>query len=62
MEFKEILLLAVKELFFIFNGRLYKLVDGVAMGSPLGPTLANASLVYFGKNWLQNYPFDFKSY
>ena len=30
------------------------------MGSPLGPTLANAFLVHFEKNWLQNCPSDFK--
>ena len=30
------------------------------MGSPLGPMLANAFLVYFEKNWLQNCPSDFK--
>ena len=30
------------------------------MGSPLGPTLANAFLVYFEKNWLQNCPSDLK--
>ena len=50
-EFKEILSLATKESYYIFNGKLYKEVDGVAMGSPLGPTLANAFLVYFEKNW-----------
>ena len=44
----------------IFNEQLYKQFDGVAMGSPLGPTLANAFLVYFEKNWLQNCPSDFK--
>ena len=27
---------------------------------PLGPTLANAFLVHFEKNWLQNYPSHFK--
>ena len=27
--------------FFAFNDKLYKQIDGVAMGSPLGPTLAN---------------------
>ena len=32
------------------------------MGSPLGPTLANAFLVHFEKNWLQNFPSDFKAY
>ena len=26
---------------FLYNSKLYKQVDGVAMGSPLGPTLAN---------------------
>ena len=30
------------------------------MGSLLGPTLANAFLVHFEKNWLQNCPSDFK--
>ena len=50
IEFKELLSLATKESYFIFNGQLYKQVDGVAMGSPLGPTLANAFLVHFEKN------------
>ena len=30
------------------------------MDSSLGPTLTNAFLVYVEKNWLQNYPSDFK--
>ena len=32
------------------------------MGSPLGSTLANVFLVYFEKDWLQNFPFDLKSH
>ena len=32
------------------------------MGSPLGPTFANAFLAHFGKNWLQNCPSDFKTH
>ena len=44
----------------VFNRQLYKQVHGVAMGSLLGPTLANAFLVHFEKNWLQNCPSDFK--
>ena len=32
------------------------------MGSPLGVTLANAFLVDFEKNWLQNCPSDLKLY
>ena len=62
IELKELLSLSTKESYFIFNGKLYKQVDVVAMGSPLGPTLAIAFLVHFEKNWLQNCPSDFKTY
>ena len=40
IEFEELLSLVTKESYFIFNGKLYKQVYGVAMGSPLGPILA----------------------
>ena len=42
--------------------KLMEQVDGVAMGSPLGLTMANAFLVHFEKNWLQNSPSDLKPY
>ena len=51
IEFKELQFLATKEPYFFFNGKLYKQVHGVGMGSPLGPTLANVFLVHFEKNW-----------
>ena len=35
-------------------------IDGVAMGSPLGPTLANAFLVYHEKNWLEHCPLEYR--
>ena len=41
-ELKELLSLATKDSRFIFEGTLYKQIDGMAMGSPLGPPLANA--------------------
>ena len=56
---KILLLLPRKESYFIFNGKLFKQVNGDAMGSPLSPTLANAFLVHL-QNWLQNCPSDFK--
>ena len=59
-ELKQLLCLATKEPYFIFNGLLYKQIDGVAMGSPLGPFLANAFLSYYEKNWLNNCPQGFK--
>ena len=40
-QFKELLELCTKELHFSFNGEMFRQVDGVAMGSPLGPVLAN---------------------
>ena len=43
---KQLLCLATKVSYFIFNGFLYKQIDGVVMGSPLGSSLANAFLPY----------------
>ena len=48
------------ELSLIFDYLLYKQVDGVAIGSPLDPTLANASLCCYEKEWLDNCPIHFK--
>ena len=45
-ELKQLLCLATKESYFMFNGLPYKQTDGVATGSPLGPSLANAFLSY----------------
>ena len=61
-EFKELLSLATKKSYFIFNELLYKQIDGVAMGSPLGPTLANAFLCFYEKKWLEQCPEEFKDY
>ena len=40
-ELVELLNLAVKHQLFQIDGKLYEQVDGVAMGSPLGPLMAN---------------------
>ena len=55
-DFKEMLQLAVKDSLLIFNGKYYVQRDGVAMGSPLGPTLANVFLCYWEEIWLQKCP------
>ena len=41
-ELIELLRIATKNQLFQFEGNLYEQVDGVAMGSPLGPLMANA--------------------
>ena len=51
---------ATSESSFIFDFLLYKQIDGVAMGSPLRPTLANAFLCHHEKEWLENCPSHFK--
>ena len=38
--------LATEEVEFSFNNTLNRQIDGIAMGSPLGPTLANIFMGY----------------
>ena len=40
-ELRNLLEICTKEMHFSFNGEIYKQVNGVAMGSPLGPVIAN---------------------
>ena len=39
---------------FIFNGQYYDQIDGVAMGSPLGPVLVNIFMGHFEEKWVLN--------
>ena len=43
------------------TSKLYKQIDGVAIGSPLGPTLANSFLCHYEKIWFDECPSQFKS-
>ena len=40
---------------FLFNGNYYDQIDDVAMGSPLGPVLANLFMEYHEKTWLEEF-------
>ena len=40
---------------FLFNDEIYDQIDGVAMGSPLGPVLANIFMGHYEKIWIENY-------
>ena len=58
--FRNFLNIATKETFFMVNNKYYKQVDGVAMGSPLGPALGNIFMCSFEKKWLHDCRNDFK--
>ena len=47
---------------FLYKDQLYRQVDGVAMGSPLGPTLANFFLGHIEKELFSNIDFAPKFY
>ena len=59
-QISDMLSLTTKESVILFDSEFYNQVDGVSMGSPLGPTLANAFLCYHEKKWLDDCPIDFK--
>ena len=59
-QLKKFLNIATSESVFLFNNELYSQVDGVCMGSCLGPTYANAFLCHFENIWLDECPTDFK--
>ena len=40
----------------MFESKFYNQIDCVAMGSPLGPVLANLFMEYYEQKWLQ--PFE----
>ena len=59
-EFRELLELATKQSWFIFDGTYYQQIDGVAMGNPLGPTLANIFMCHFESQWVEQLPPNIK--
>ena len=56
----EMLSLTIKELIFLFDMAFYIQVDGVAMGSLLGPSLANFFLYHHETKLLNDCPKKFK--
>ena len=54
-ELKKLLLFATSHSHFIFNRKFYNQIDGVAMGSPLVPFLANIFMGFYASKWLNEY-------
>jgi hypothetical protein len=59
-QLRKILMLCTRECKFLFNGDTYEQKDGVAMGSPLGPTLANIFMVNFEEKFVNTAPDSIK--
>ena len=59
-EFENLLNFTTQESYFTCNDILYKQKDGVAMGSPLGSTVANVFLSFYEMKWLEQCPNEFK--
>ena len=57
---RKFLNIATSDSVFLFNDKMYSQVDGVCMGSCLGPTYANAFLCHFESIWLNDCPITFK--
>ena len=54
-QLKKLFLFATSQTHFLFNGVYYDQVDGVCMGSPLGPVLANLFMGIREKEWIESY-------
>ena len=54
-ELNKLFLFATSQTQFIFNGKFYNQIDGVAMGSPLAPVLANIFMDFYESKWLNEY-------
>ena len=58
-KFCKLLNFSVKESHFIFNKQLYDQIDSVAVGSPLGPSLANLFMCTVERKFLDDFPSEF---
>ena len=56
----KLLNLATRDSVFTFEDKVYNQIDGVGMGSCLGPLYADCFMGFYEKKWLDNCPIDFK--
>ena len=54
-ELRSLFTVATAQTHFLFNGSFYDQIDGVAMGSPLAPVLANLFMGHHEKLWSGNF-------
>ena len=65
-ELKKLFIIAKAQIHFTFLDSFYDQIDGVSMGSPLAPILANTFMDYHEQKWLNEYkgnsPSHFRRY
>ena len=54
-ELIKLFLFPTSQTHFIFNSKFHNQIDGVAMGSPLAPVLANVFMGFHESKWLNKY-------
>ena len=54
-ELKKLFEFTTSVTYFLFQGTFYDQIDGVAMGSPIGPVLANLFIGYYETLWLNSF-------
>ena len=54
-ELKKLFPFAILQTYFVFNSRFYNQIDGIAIGSPLAPVLANIFIGFHESKWLNKY-------
>ena len=59
-QFEKLLRVALCSNYFLLDGIAYQQVDDVAMGSPWGPSLANAFLTHYKQIWLNDWSIYFE--
>ena len=52
-DIRKLFRIATSETHFTFNGSIFDQIDGVAMGSPLAPVLANLFMGFHEQNWIE---------
>ena len=53
-QLRKLFVIATTQSHFLFKGEIYEQIDGVAMGSPLAPTLANLFMGHHEQMWSEN--------
>ena len=54
-ELTELFHFATQKTHFLFDGKIFNQEDGIAMGSPLAPAMANLFMGVHEEKWLSNY-------